>query len=143
MPLVQASNTLTNFGGTANFTLLIGALIADTFTSQFRTITIGSIFYQLGMLSISMSAILPKPHPQPCPTQVNCQEASSQQLWVLYLSLLLTSIGNGGIRPCVVTFAANQFDMTKSGVAGRKWNYFNCICMGVATLTAFTRDESQ
>ncbi|XP_056682411.1 protein NRT1/ PTR FAMILY 3.1-like isoform X2 [Spinacia oleracea] len=70
-----------------------------------------------GMLNITMSAILPKLHPQPCPTQVNCQEASSQQqLWVLYLSLLLTSMGNGGTQPCVVTFPANQFDMTKSGV---------------------------
>ncbi|KAL2895813.1 Protein NRT1/ PTR FAMILY 3.1 [Bienertia sinuspersici] len=140
MPLVQASNTLTNFGGTASFTPLIGALIADSFAGQFWTITIGSIIYQLGMLSITMTAILPQLHPTPCPTQVNCQEASSKQLWVLYLSLLLTSIGTGGIRPCVVTFAANQFDMTKSGVAGRKWNYFNWyyFCMGVATLTALT-----
>lgn len=87
-----------------------------------------------------MSAILPNLHPPPCPTQVNCQEASTMQLWVLYLSLLLTSIGTGGIRPCVVTFAASQFDMSKSGVAARKWNYFNWyyFCMGVATLTALT-----
>lgn len=140
MPLVQASNTLTNFGGTASFTPLLGALIADSYAGQFWTITIGSIFYQLGMLSITMSAILPNLHPPPCPTQVNCQEASSMQLWVLYLSLLLTSIGTGGIRPCVVTFAASQFDMSKSGVAARKWNYFNWyyFCMGVATLTALT-----
>ncbi|KAL2895812.1 Protein NRT1/ PTR FAMILY 3.1 [Bienertia sinuspersici] len=108
MPLVQASNTLTNFGGTSSFTPLI--------------------------------AILPQLHPTPCPTQVNCQEATPKQLWVLYLALLLTSLGTGGLRPCVVTFAANQFDMTKSGVAGRKWNYFNWyyFCMGVATLTALT-----
>ncbi|XP_021745833.1 protein NRT1/ PTR FAMILY 3.1-like [Chenopodium quinoa] len=140
MPLVQASNTLTNFGGTASFTPLIGALIADSFAGQFWTITIGSIFYQLGMFSVTMTAILPKLHPPPCPTQVNCQEASTQQLWVLYMSLLLTTIGTGGIRPCVVTFAANQFDMSKSGVAGRKWNYFNWyyFCMGLATLTALT-----
>ena len=47
MPLVQASNTLTNFGGTASFTPLLGALIADSFAGQFWTITFGSIFYQL------------------------------------------------------------------------------------------------
>ncbi|XP_074293846.1 protein NRT1/ PTR FAMILY 3.1-like [Silene latifolia] len=89
---------------------------------------------------MTMSAIIPKLYPKPCPTQVNCQEASTHQLWVLYLALLLTSIGTGGIRPCVVTFAANQFDMTKSGVASRKWNYFNLyyFCMGLATLTALT-----
>lgn len=140
MPLVQASNTLTNFGGTTSFTPLIGAFIAESFAGQFWTITVASILYQLGMISITMSAIFPKLHPPPCPTQLNCQEASTQQLWLLYLSLLLTSLGTGGIRPCVVTFAANQFDMSKAGVAGRNWNYFNWyyFCMGVATLTALT-----
>ncbi|KAK9664460.1 hypothetical protein RND81_14G043300 [Saponaria officinalis] len=140
MPLVQASNTLTNFGGTSSFTPLIGALIADSFAGQFWTIAVASLFYELGFIAITMSAIIPKLHPQPCPTQVNCQEASSRQLWVLYLSLLLTSIGTGGIRPCVVTFAANQFDMSKTGVASRKWNYFNWyyFSMGLATLTALT-----
>ncbi|KAA3480270.1 protein NRT1/PTR FAMILY 3.1-like [Gossypium australe] len=47
MPLVQASNTLTNFGGTASFTPLIGALIADSFAGRFWTITVGSIIYEL------------------------------------------------------------------------------------------------
>ena len=47
MPLVQASNTLTNFGGTANFTPLFGALIADSFAGRFWTIVAGSIIYEL------------------------------------------------------------------------------------------------
>ncbi|KAK3218018.1 hypothetical protein Dsin_011988 [Dipteronia sinensis] len=117
MPLVQASNTLTNFNGTASLTPLIGALMADSFAGRFWTITVGSIIYEL-----------------------NCQEASSLQLSVLYISLLLTSLGSGGIRPCVVTFAADQFDMQKSTLASQKWNFFNWyyFCMGMATLTAST-----
>lgn len=82
--------------------------------------------------------MLPSLHPPPCPTQVNCKEASNSQLWVLYMSLLLTALGTGGIRPCVVTFAADQFDMSKSKVTSRKffnWYYF---CMAAATLTALT-----
>lgn len=47
MPLVQASNTLTNFGGTSSFTSLIGALIADSFAGRFWTITGGSIIYEM------------------------------------------------------------------------------------------------
>lgn len=47
LPLVKASNTLTNFGGTASFTPLIGALIADSFAGRFWTIIFGSIIYQL------------------------------------------------------------------------------------------------
>lgn len=92
------------------------------------------------MVSITSSAVLPQLHPPPCPTQQNCKEASKLQLWVLYISLLLTSLGTGGIRPCVVTFAADQFDMSKSKTASRKWNFFNWyyFSMGLATLTALT-----
>ena len=51
-----------------------------------------------------------------------------------------TSLGSVGIRPCVVTFAADQFDMNKSGVAARSWNLFNWyyFSMGIAILTALT-----
>ncbi|KAJ4706716.1 protein NRT1/ PTR FAMILY 3.1-like [Melia azedarach] len=140
LPLVQASNTLTNFGGTSSLTTLIGALIADSFAGRFWTITVGSILYELGLIAVTLSAVLPGLRPPPCPTQENCKEASGLQLWVLYISLLLTSLGSGGIRPCVVTFAADQFDMSKSRVSNRKWNFFNWyyFSMGMATLTALT-----
>ncbi|KAF8043704.1 hypothetical protein BT93_A1882 [Corymbia citriodora subsp. variegata] len=140
LPLVQASNTLSNFGGTASFTPLLGALLADAVAGRYWTIIIGSLFYELGLISIVLSAVLPSLRPPPCPTQVNCQEASTTQLWVFYISLLLTSLGSGGIRPCVVTFAADQFDMSKSKVASRGWNFFNLyyFSMGMATLTAIT-----
>lgn len=92
------------------------------------------------MVSLTTSAVLPSLRPPPCPSQVNCKEASSLQLWVLYISLLLTSLGTGGIRPCVVTFAADQIDMSRSSVASRRWNFFNWyyFAMGMATLTALT-----
>jgi peptide/histidine transporter 3/4 len=47
MPLVAASNTLTNFGGTSSFTPLIGALCADSFAGRFWTITVGCLIYEL------------------------------------------------------------------------------------------------
>lgn len=92
------------------------------------------------MVSLTTSAVLPQLRPSSCPTQENCIEASARQLWVLYICLLLTSIGSGGLRPCVVTFAADQFDMSKSKTESRGWNFFNLyyFCMGLATLTALT-----
>ncbi|XP_028761451.1 protein NRT1/ PTR FAMILY 3.1-like isoform X2 [Neltuma alba] len=140
MPLVSASNTLTNFSGTSSFTPLIGAFIADSFAGRFWTIIIASLIYQLGLISATVSAVLPSLRPPPCPTQVNCKEASLSQLWVLYASLLLTSIGSGGIRPCVVPFSADQFDMSRKAVASRKWNLFNWyfFAMGLASLSALT-----
>ncbi|KAG8367797.1 hypothetical protein BUALT_Bualt16G0110100 [Buddleja alternifolia] len=140
LPLVKASNTISNFGGTSSFTPLIGAFIADSFAGRFWTIIIGSMFYILGMIAITISAVLPQLRPPPCPSQVNCQEASNLQLGVLYIALLLTSLGTGGIRPCVVTFAADQFDMTKSKTESGTWNFFNWyyFCMGFASLLALT-----
>ncbi|WJX83523.1 hypothetical protein P8452_66183 [Trifolium repens] len=140
MPLVAASNTLTNFGGTSSFTPLIGALFADSFAGRYWTIIVGCLIYELGLISITISTILPYFRPLPCPTQVNCQEATSLQLSALYMSLLLTSLGSGGIRPCVMPFSADQFNMTKHGVASRKWNLFNWyfFFMGFASLSALT-----
>ena len=47
LPLVKASNTLTNFSGTSSFTPLVGAFIADSFAGRFWTIIVGSIIYLL------------------------------------------------------------------------------------------------
>ncbi|GER52556.1 major facilitator superfamily protein [Striga asiatica] len=140
LPLVKASNTLSNFGGTSNFTPLIGAFLADSIAGRFWTIVIGSIFYLMGMITITTSSILPQLRPPPCPTQVDCREASDRQLWVLYTGLLLTSLGTGGLRPCVATFAADQFDMAKQKTDPTAWNFFNWyfFSMGAASLLALT-----
>ncbi|KAJ4978855.1 hypothetical protein NE237_009635 [Protea cynaroides] len=140
MPLVEASNTLTNFQGTSSLTPLIGALIADSFAGRYWTICIGSLIYELGMISLTISAVVRKLRPPPCGTQDHCQQASPWQLCIVYMSFLLTSIGAGGIRPCVSPFLADQFDMSKLGQASRKWNLFNLyfFVMGLATLMAVT-----
>ncbi|THG22421.1 protein NRT1/ PTR FAMILY 3.1-like [Camellia sinensis] len=140
LPLVQASNTLTNFNGTAGFTPLIGGLIADAFVGRYWTIILGSSIYTLGLVSIIISAVLPGLRPPPCPTQVDCKEASTFQLSILYISLLLTSLGLGGIRPCVITFAADQIGMSKAETESRSWNFFNWyyFFLDLATLIAIT-----
>lgn len=140
VPLIKASNTLANFSGVSNFTPLIGALVADSFAGRFWTIIVASIVYEMGLVSITISATMPQLRPPPCPTQENCKEASNSQLWALYICLLLTSIGTGGLRPCLVTFAADQLDMSKSKVESRKWNFYNLFyfCVTMSTLTALT-----
>ncbi|KAL5722156.1 hypothetical protein ACHQM5_005712 [Ranunculus cassubicifolius] len=139
MPFIFA-NTLTNFGGTASLTPLLGAFIADSFAGRFWTITIASIIYQIGMISLTTSAVLPSLRPPPCKGEQVCQVADSSQLAILYVSLLLTAIGAGGIRPCVVTFGADQFDENDPKQKTRTWNFFNWyyFCMGLSILFAVT-----
>ena len=59
MPITKAANTLTNFGGTASLTPLIGAFVADSFIGRFWTITVASTIYQIvPTLSLSLSLLL-------------------------------------------------------------------------------------
>ncbi|KAH7677230.1 Proton-dependent oligopeptide transporter family protein [Dioscorea alata] len=139
LPLVQATNTLTVFKGTSDFTPIIGGLIADSFAGRFWTITVGTIIYELGMISLTICAFLRNFQLPPCSNNQKCQRASWWQLLVIYMSLLLTSIGSGGIRPCIVPFGADQLESDQPDDK-RKGSFFNFyfICMGVATVTAHT-----
>ncbi|KAL7132511.1 hypothetical protein ABFS83_12G078800 [Erythranthe nasuta] len=141
LPLTKAANTLTNFGGTAAMTPLLGAFIADAFAGRFWTITAASIIYQIGMISLTISAVVPKLRPPTCDGKTRtCEEADSGQLAVLYVSLLLTALGSGGIRPCVVSFGADQFDENDPGQKTATWKFFNWyyFCMGASILVANT-----
>ncbi|XP_021299885.1 protein NRT1/ PTR FAMILY 3.1 [Herrania umbratica] len=140
MPLTKAANTLTNFGGTASLTPLLGAFIADAYAGRFWTLTVASIIYQIGMTSLTLSAILPQFRPPPCKGEEVCQQATAGQLAILYGSLLLGALGSGGIRPCVVAFGADQFDETDPKQSTKTWKYFNWyyFVMGVSILVAVT-----
>lgn len=92
------------------------------------------------MISLTLSAILPQLRPPPCEGEQVCQRANTEQLTVLYASLLLTALGSGGIRPCVVAFGADQFDEKDPKQSSKTWKYFNWyyFCMGASILVAVT-----
>ncbi|QHO43742.1 hypothetical protein HN873_017099 [Arachis hypogaea] len=140
MPLTKAANTLTNFGGTASLTPLLGAFISDAYVGKFWTITVASIIYQIGMISLTVSAVVPQLRPPPCKGEEVCQQANSRQLAILYVSLLLGALGSGGIRPCVVAFGADQFDESDPKQSTKTWGYFNWyyFVMGASILVAVT-----
>ncbi|KAG2627522.1 protein NRT1/ PTR FAMILY 3.1-like [Panicum virgatum] len=98
------------------------------------------------MLGLVAAALAPALRPAPCAAAASataaappsCQRACGGQLAMLYLSLLLTALGGGGIRPCVVAFGADQFGRRPGGE--QKWSYFNLyfFSMGLAVLLALT-----
>ncbi|PQQ09671.1 protein NRT1/ PTR FAMILY 3.1 [Prunus yedoensis var. nudiflora] len=94
MPLTKAANTLTNFGGTASLTPLLGAFLADAYAGRFWTITIACIIYQIGMISLTVSAILPQLRPPPCQHNQVCKEADGDSLQFL-LVYIQDNIGWG------------------------------------------------
>ncbi|XP_022135586.1 protein NRT1/ PTR FAMILY 3.1 [Momordica charantia] len=140
MPLTQAANTITNFSGTASLTPLIGAFIADSYAGRFWTITVASILYQIGMTILTTSAVVPTLRPPPCNGGEVCSQADGGQLGILYISLLLTALGSGGIRPCVVSFGADQFEESDPKRGMKTYKYFNWyyFAMGASMLVAVT-----
>ncbi|XP_073280353.1 protein NRT1/ PTR FAMILY 3.1-like [Primulina huaijiensis] len=140
LPITKAANTVTNFGGTAAMTPLLGAFTADAFAGRFWTITIASIIYQIGMTLLTISTIVPNLRPPPCKKGESCKEADSNQLAILYISLLLTAIGSGGIRPCVISFGADQFDENDPKQKKVTWKFFNWyyFFMGTSILVSNT-----
>ncbi|MFQ6669429.1 hypothetical protein Gotur_034678 [Gossypium turneri] len=132
MPLTKAANTLTNFGGTASLTPLLGAFVADAYAGRFWTLNC-----RLHHIS---NTILPQLRPPPCTGEQLCQQATSGQLAILYGSLLLGALGSGGIRPCVAAFGADQFDETDPKQSTKTWKYFNWyyFVMGASILAAVT-----
>ncbi|XP_051113775.1 protein NRT1/ PTR FAMILY 3.1-like isoform X3 [Andrographis paniculata] len=92
------------------------------------------------MISLTISAILPSLRPPPCKDGNSCKEADTGQLAILYVSLLLTALGSGGIRPCVVSFGADQFDENDPEQKTTTWKFFNWyyFSMGASILVANT-----
>lgn len=116
-----AANNVTNWSGTCYITTLIGAFLADAYLGRFWTIVVFSIIYFLGMVLLTLSAALPSLKPPSGEGVV----ASSTQLAVFYLALYLIALGTGGIKPCVSSFGADQFDENDVKEKKRKSSFFN------------------
>ncbi|CAL0313147.1 unnamed protein product [Lupinus luteus] len=122
MDQVSASNIFNTWNAVSNFAPLIGAFLADSYFGKLKTIGIASFASMLGILMIMLTAAVPQFHPRPCSLEQQemgvCKNFSNFQLGFLLSALLWLSIGTGGIRPCSIPFAVDQFEMTT--VEGRQ-----------------------
>ncbi|KAK7362163.1 hypothetical protein VNO77_04267 [Canavalia gladiata] len=116
MDQVYAANILNTWLAISNITPLIGAFFADAYLGKFLTIIIASFASLVGMVIVMLTAMMPQFHPEPCSIQHQqiggCTGPTSFQLGVLLFGLFWLSMGTGGIRPCSIPFAVDQFDLT-------------------------------
>ncbi|KAJ7541993.1 hypothetical protein O6H91_10G084700 [Diphasiastrum complanatum] len=78
------------------------------------------------MLLLTLSASLPSLRPPICSAlEKTCQPASPFQLWFFYIALYLVALGTGGIKPCVSSFGADQFDDEDPVERKKKTSFFN------------------
>ncbi|KAK7283938.1 hypothetical protein RIF29_13688 [Crotalaria pallida] len=93
---------------------LLGAFIADSYLGRFKTILFSSLIYLLGMVLLTLSVSVLDHHKT-----------------VFFLALYVASVGDGGHKPCVQTFAADQFHEETAEEKERKSSFFNWWYLGV------------
>ncbi|KAE8697718.1 Protein NRT1/ PTR FAMILY 8.3 [Hibiscus syriacus] len=119
---VDASNNVTNWSGTCYITPLIGAFLADAYLGRYWTIASFSIIYFFGMTLLTLSSSIPGLKPS-CNGNV-CHPTEGQAA-VFFVALYLIALGTGGIKPCVSSFGADQFDETDEVERKKKSSFFN------------------
>ncbi|KAF0905063.1 hypothetical protein E2562_000870 [Oryza meyeriana var. granulata] len=118
-----AANNVTNWSGTCYITPLIGAFLADAYMGRFWTIASFMIIYILGLALLTMASSVRGLVP-PCDGGGVCHPTEAQT-GVVFLALYLIALGTGGIKPCVSSFGADQFDENDDGEKRSKSSFFN------------------
>lgn len=75
------------------------------------------------MTLLTVSASVPGLKPT-CVSKENCH-ATSTDITVTFLALYLVALGTGGIKPCVSSYGADQFDDADEAEKKHKSSFFN------------------
>lgn len=118
-----AAKNQSDWSGTCYITPLIGAFIADSYLGRYWTIACFSIIYIFGMTLLTLSASVPGLRPA-CVTKEDCHPTHTQSA-VTFLALYLIALGTGGIKPCVSSYGADQFDDADEAEKNHKSSFFN------------------
>ncbi|KAM7522101.1 hypothetical protein LguiA_012003 [Lonicera macranthoides] len=119
-----ASRNLSNWSGTCYITPLIGAFVADAYLGRYWTIASFSIIYVMGMTLLTLSASVHGLKPTCYGKDDNCHPTDAQSA-VTYTALYLVALGTGGIKPCVSSYGADQFDDADEVEKKHKSSFFN------------------
>ncbi|KAI4332150.1 hypothetical protein L6164_017082 [Bauhinia variegata] len=129
-PLQQSTATAAEnvnvWSGTASLLPLVGAFIADSYLGRYRTIIVASIIYIVGLGLLTFSAVLPSPTNSECEVADKFTSCSPRlQVILFFFSLYLMAIGQGGHKPCVQAFGADQFDEQHPKEFKARSSFFN------------------
>ncbi|XP_074280595.1 protein NRT1/ PTR FAMILY 5.4-like [Silene latifolia] len=117
-PLVTAAKNVNTWQAASSLALFIAAFFADSYLGRFKTTLVSSSIYLLGLTLITISTSSQIPHDIMMP--------------LFYAGLYITAIGEGGHKPCVQTFAADQFDEDTPEQKKTKSSFFNWWFLGIA-----------
>ncbi|KAL4010935.1 hypothetical protein IC575_027958 [Cucumis melo] len=93
-----------------------------------------------GLISLTLTATIHSLRPQSCDhinTSITCSSSPSKlQYTILYLSIILVSLGCGGSHFTTATLGANQYDTIKNQNIFINWFFVTLYAGFVASVTA-------
>ncbi|PRQ55390.1 putative proton-dependent oligopeptide transporter family, major facilitator superfamily [Rosa chinensis] len=115
-PIPTAAKNVNTWIGVSSLLPILGAFIADSYLGRFNTILVSSIIYCMAMslLTVTVSAI---------PLHL--------RKLMFFVALYLLSLGLSGHKPCVQTFAADQFSEDSAEERKAKSSFFNWWYLGI------------
>lgn len=145
-PFASSANAVNNFLGISQASSVLGGFLADAYLGRYWTIAIFTTMYLLGLIALTVSASVPAlvPPQEGCDKLAMllgaCAPAAPWQMAYLQTALYVTALGAAGIRPCVSSFGADQFDERSPGYKRRLDRFFNLFYLAVTlgAIAAFT-----
>ncbi|TYH91899.1 hypothetical protein ES332_A13G144700v1 [Gossypium tomentosum] len=131
-----AAAQVNSWSGVATLLPLLGAFLADSFLGRYRTIILASLVYILGLGLLTLSATLPSVTTSGAPNAdnvtLNTSSMLQYQVILFFFSLYLVAFGQGGHKPCVQPFGADQFDAEHPVECKAKSSFFNWWYFSIA-----------
>lgn len=145
-PFSSSANAVNNFLGISQASSVLGGFLADAYLGRYWTIAIFTTIYLAGLTGITLCATMSTlvPNQDQCDQIAlllgNCEPAKPWQMVYLYAVLYLTAFGAAGIRPCVSSFGADQFDEKSRDYQTHLDRFFNFFYLSVTVgaIVAFT-----
>ncbi|EOA25405.1 hypothetical protein CARUB_v10018737mg, partial [Capsella rubella] len=89
---------------------ILGGFLADSILGRFKTVLLSSFIYLLGIVMLPLSVTV---------------VARRMREKVFFMALYVMAVGEGGHKPCVMTFAADQFGEANAEEKAAKTSFFN------------------
>ncbi|KAH0449386.1 hypothetical protein IEQ34_020078 [Dendrobium chrysotoxum] len=145
-PFTSSANAVNNFLGISQASSVLGGFLADAYLGRYWTIAIFTTIYLIGLTAVTLIATVGvfMPNQSHCDQLSillgSCEQPKPWQMTYLYTVLYITAFGAAGIRPCVSSFGADQFDERSRDYKAHLDRFFNLFYLSVTigAIVAFT-----
>ena len=133
----QADNSYAIWSGLCYCAPLLGGWLADSYLGRFKTIGLFSGIYLVGLLVLIIGVL---PHDLTDATGGGAAAARTTTEALVYIGIYTLALGDGGIKPNVSTFGADQYDTCLEEGKRAMESFFNSFYAAIncGALISFT-----